>query len=78
MNNCIAAWRSGAWNIQELPFLALKNVPMAGTTLQPPQTKNRHLSHWHVSGKKKGREGGGKLTDQHFWWIALAENLHAV
>ena len=39
LNNCIAKWRLGAWDIQELPlFVAsykVETAPMAGKSWQP-------------------------------------------
>ena len=68
VNNCLAKWRLGASNIQELPLLAansqMETAPMAGKSWQPdhepPHGREREqapvtlIKQW----KKKGKRGG--------------------
>ena len=60
-NNCLAKWRLGAWDIQELPLLAasslMENAPMAGKSRQP-----NHES--HMEGEKTGTHHTDKTVER--------------
>ena len=57
INNFVALWRLGAWDILELPLLAasskMETAPMGGKTWQPSHEpprprEDRHPSHWYT------------------------------
>ena len=81
INNCLAKWRLGAWDIQELPLLAassqMETAPMAGKSRQPshepprggrkqaPITLKKKKNNNNNSGKK-GRDRGGETASKEF------------
>ena len=48
VNNCIAKWRLGAWNIQGLPLLAASPQLQSNPAMHPhtqKKKKTRHVTH---------------------------------
>ena len=67
LNNCLAKWRLGAWDIQELPLLAassqMETTPMADKSRQPshePSHGGRKQVPITLKKQWKEREGQGR------------------